>query len=95
MQDALAEYLKRFAPEQLEMQFGETLKRSGPPPANPGQKFWEMYGEFYRVLAQMSPDGLPHAFAEHFAAAYETASEELRDKSRKPSVTKVSARRSP
>ena len=95
MQDAIAEYLKRLAPEQLEMQFGETLKRSGPPPANPGQKFWEMYGEFYRVLAQMSPDGLPHAFAEHFAAAYETANEELREKSKKPSVTKVSARRSP
>jgi type VI secretion system FHA domain protein len=95
MQDAIAEYLKRFAPEQLEMQFGETLKGSGTLPANPGQKFWEMYGEYYKVLAQMAPEGLPHAFAEDFAKAYETASDELREKARRPAPSRQSGRRSP
>ena len=95
MQDAIAEYLKRLAPEQLEMQFGETLKRSGALPANPGQKFWEMYGEYYKVLAQMAPEGLPHAFAEDFAKAYETASDELREKARRPAPSRQSGRRSP
>ncbi len=95
MQDAIAEYLKRLAPEQLEMQFGETLKRSGGLPSNPGQKFWEMYSDYYKVLAQMAPEGLPHAFAEDFAKAYETASEELREKARRPAVTRMSGRRSP
>ena len=95
MQDAVAEYLKRLAPEQLEMQFGETLKRNGPLPTNPGQKFWEMYGDYYKVLAQMAPGGLPHAFAEDFAKAYETASEELREKAKRPAITRASARHSP
>jgi type VI secretion system protein len=96
MQDALGEYLKRLAPEQLELQFSETLKRSGAMPPNPGQKFWEMYAELYRVLAQLAPGGLPLAFAEDFAKAYETASEELREKARRPATpTKVSGRRSP
>ncbi len=96
MQDALALYLKRLAPEQLEQQFSETLSRSGAAPANPGQKFWEMYAELYRVLTQMAPEGLPHAFAEDFAKAYETASEELREKAKRPAApSKVSGRRSP
>jgi len=96
MQDALAEYLKRLAPEQLEQQFTETLERGGAMPANPGQKFWEMYRELYRVLAQLAPEGLPRAFAEEFAKAYETASEELRDKAKRPAApSKVSGRRSP
>ena len=95
MQDAIAEYMKRLAPEQLEMQFAETLKRNGPLPTNPGQKFWEMYGDYYKVLAQMAPEGLPHAFAEDFAKAYETASEELREKAKRPTASRASARRSP
>jgi type VI secretion system protein len=96
MQEAIGEYLKRLAPEQLELQFTETLKRSGAMPSNPGQKFWEMYGEFYRVLAQLAPEGLPHAFAEDFAKAYEAASEDMREKAKRPAApTRVSGRRSP
>ena len=79
MQDALAEYLRRFAPEQLEQQFDQGLARSLPSAAGDRQKYWELYTEFYRVLAQASAEGLPHAFAEEFARAYETASEELRE----------------
>jgi predicted component of type VI protein secretion system len=79
MQDALAEYLRRFAPEQLEQQFDQGLARSQPSGAGDPQKYWGLYTEFYRVLAQASAEGLPHAFAEEFARAYETASEELRE----------------
>ena len=79
MQDALAEYLRRFAPEQLEPQFDQGLARSQPSAAGDRQKYWDLYTELYRVLAQVSSDGLPHAFAEEFARAYETASEELRE----------------
>ena len=92
MQDALAEYLKRLAPDQLELQFSESLSRNGALPPNPGQRYWEMYSDLYRVLAQMAPEGLPHAFAEDFAKAYATASEELRERARRPSSA---ARRSP
>jgi type VI secretion system protein len=95
MQDALAEYLKRLSPAQLEQQFGEALKRSGPPPASPGQKYWDMYAELYRVLTQMAPEGLPHAFAEEFAKAYQTASQELRDKGRRPAAAALASRRAP
>jgi type VI secretion system protein len=92
MQDALAEYLKRLAPDQLELQFSESLSRNGALPAHPGQRYWEMYSDLYRVLAQMAPEGLPHAFAEDFAKAYATASEELRERARKPASA---GRRSP
>ena len=84
MQDALAEYLRRFAPEQLEQQFDQGLARSQPSTAGDRQKYWDLYTEFYRLLAQASAEGLPHAFAEEFARAYETASEELRESAPRP-----------
>jgi type VI secretion system FHA domain protein len=87
IQDALAEYLRRFAPEELEQQFGRSLERNGPPPAQPGQKYWEMYAEMYRVLSQATPAGLPHAFADEFARAYDTANEELRQRARRPAAS--------
>jgi predicted component of type VI protein secretion system len=37
-----------------------------------------MYGEMYRVLAHVGQDGMPHAFAEQFAAAYARREEEFR-----------------
>ncbi|HXQ64419.1 MAG TPA: type VI secretion system-associated FHA domain protein TagH [Steroidobacteraceae bacterium] len=95
MQDAVAEYLKRLAPEQLEQQFGEVLNRSGALPPNPHQKYWDMYAELYRVLAQMAPEGLPRAFAEEFSKAYQTATQELREKAKRPTDGAVSGRRAP
>ncbi len=84
LQDAIADYLRRLAPDQLEQQFAESLSRSGPLSEDPGQKYWEMYGEIYKVLAQTSPEGLPHAFAEEFARAYATAVAELAEQDRRP-----------
>jgi type VI secretion system protein len=81
MQDALAEFMQRLAPEGLERQFGESLAHtSGPVPANTGERYWQMYAELYRVLAQAGPEGLPHAFAEEFTKAYEVANTELRER---------------
>ena len=92
LQDAIADYLRRLAPEQLELQFAEALARGGPQPADSGQKYWEMYAEIYRVLAQTTPEGLPHAFAEEFAKAYATALAELAEQDKRPASP---ARRAP
>jgi predicted component of type VI protein secretion system len=92
LQDALAEYLKRLAPDQLEQQFVEALARSGPLSGDPKQKYWEMYAEIYRVIAQTAPEGLPHAFAEEFAKAYATALSELAEQDKRPAAA---SRRAP
>jgi type VI secretion system FHA domain protein len=92
LQDAIADYLRRLAPDQLEQQFAESLARSGPLNAEPGQKYWEMYAEIYKVLAQTTPEGLPHAFAEEFARAYATALAELAEQDRRPGAA---SRRAP
>jgi type VI secretion system FHA domain protein len=95
MQTALAEFLRRLEPAHLEPRFVEALKRSGPLPAQPGQKYWDMYGEIYRVLAQISPNGLPHAFAEEYARAYEKTLAELSDGDRRPGASVGDSRRAP
>jgi type VI secretion system protein len=80
LQDALSEYLLRFAPEQLEEQFERSLNR-GPGVEGPDThraRYWEMYAELFRVLAYAGTDGLPHAFAESFAEAYARQDAELR-----------------
>ena len=84
MQDALAVFMRRLAPEDLEQQFGESLAHSsGPVPANAGERYWQMYADLYRVIAQTGPEGLPHAFAEEFTKAYEVANAELRERSQR------------
>lgn len=84
MQDALAEYLDRFAPGKLEEQFDAGLRRVGTQGEDKG-RYWELYQEFYRVLTQANEAGVPHAFAEEFAKAYETVTgaERMREELRK------------
>lgn len=84
MQDALAEYLHRFAPEKLEEQFEVGLKRAGIVGGEKG-RYWDLYAEFYRVLTQANEAGVPHAFAEEFAKAYETVAgaERMREERRR------------
>ena len=82
LQDSIADYLRRLAPEELETQFAEALARRGAHAS--GETYWELYGEFYRVLAQTSPEGLPPAFAEEFARAYATAIAELAEHDKRP-----------
>lgn len=84
MQDGLAEYLLRFAPEKLEEQFESGLKRAGVSGGEKG-RYWQLYAEFYRVLTQANEAGVPHAFAEEFAKAYETVAgaERMREELRR------------
>jgi type VI secretion system FHA domain protein len=84
MQDALADFLRRLAPEVLEQQFADSESHSsGPLPGDARDRHWQMYGDLYRILAQAGPEGLPHSFAEEFSKAYEIASSELKDRNRR------------
>lgn len=81
MQDAVADFMRRFAPEVLEQQFADSLSQGGAnSDAGLRTRQWQMYADLYRVLAQTGPEGLPHAFAEEFAKAYELASNELKER---------------
>jgi type VI secretion system protein len=76
MQSALNEVLTRFAPQELEERFQRSAQRGvfGAPGKG---KYWEMYTELYATLAQRSPDGFPHLFAETFARDFEARMREL------------------
>ena len=65
---ALDEYVKRFAPANLQAQFDQAQQRAAAAPDK--QRYWELYAEMFRVLSQSNAQGLPHAFAEAFARAY-------------------------
>ena len=73
--EALEEYLGMFAPAALAEQFDRVLERSATPGVSPRARYWDMYGELYRVLVQPSETGLPHAFAERYTRAYQSARE--------------------
>ena len=73
--EALEEYLGMFAPGALTEQFDRVLERSATPGVSPRARYWDMYGDLYRVLVQPSETGLPHAFAERYTRAYQSARE--------------------
>jgi type VI secretion system protein len=65
---AMDEYLRRFAPANLQAQFDQSLQRAAGAPGK--HRYWELYADMFRVLSQSNAEGLPHAFAEAFARAY-------------------------
>ena len=71
--DALQVYVSLFSPSVLAQQFDRVLARAATPPASPRAKYWDMYADLYRVLAQPNEAGMPHAFAEHYDRAYHAA----------------------
>jgi type VI secretion system protein len=79
VQEALGDYLTRFAPDQLEEQFDRSLSRGPLPGAPDAGRYWELYAELFRVLSHTGGDGLPHAFSEAFAEAYARHEETLRE----------------
>jgi predicted component of type VI protein secretion system len=82
---AIDEYVKRFAPNELQAQFDPTLRRQGFDAATAKSRYWDLYGDLYRALAQMDDAGIPHAFADTFARAYATVlADELAAQARKP-----------
>jgi type VI secretion system protein len=84
MQDAVADFMRRFAPEVLDQQFAESLSHGAiTPDGELRARQWQMYSDLYRVLSQTGPEGLPHAYAEEFAKAYEVASGELKARNKR------------
>ena len=76
-QAALADFIQRMSPEELEERFARGAKRSSIIGGNVKARYWELYTEFFRGLTQGSGDSLPHVFAEAFARAYESSIREL------------------
>jgi type VI secretion system protein len=69
MREAFLEFIGRFDPAELEARFQRAGRRGKG--AETGQaRYWELFVEFYRNLAEMPADHLPHTFVEAFATAY-------------------------
>jgi type VI secretion system protein len=76
-QAALADFIQRLSPEELEERFARGAKRSSIIGGNVKARYWELYSEFFRGLTQGSGDSMPHVFIEAFARAYESSIREL------------------
>jgi type VI secretion system protein len=74
--------LQQLAPSNIADQFEHGRSRALAPGQDPRPRYWEHYGEFFRVLTQQGPDALPHPYIEAFARAYTQARTELRAKRR-------------
>ncbi len=83
---AFVEFIGRFDPAELEARFERTLRRAGTPPdarrgasasaQNPdtgAARYWQLFTEFYRNLAEMPQREMPPTFVEAFATAYRQA----------------------
>ncbi|MGH8220578.1 MAG: type VI secretion system-associated FHA domain protein [Steroidobacteraceae bacterium] len=70
---AFVEFVGRFDPAELEARFERTLRRSVKTAANDESRYWRLFVEFYRNLAEMPADRMPHTFVEAFATAYKRA----------------------
>lgn len=69
MREALVALLGQLDPDELEQQFGGATRG----PANPEAlaRYWSLYRELFRSVAQTGDAGLPPAFQEEFARAYQ------------------------
>ena len=86
MRQALRDYMERFDPDELRLQFDQGLKRNPLLAGTNRLKYWELYEETYHALAHGDEGKLPDAFSEEFARAYEREVEELKLRSsEKPS----------
>jgi type VI secretion system protein len=74
--------LEQVAPTNIADQFEHGRSRSLAPGQDPRPRYWEHYGEFYRVLTQQGGDALPHPYVEAYARAYTQARTDLRAKRR-------------
>lgn len=70
---AFVEFIGRFDPAELEARFQRALRRGGKPPEPLESRYWQLFVEFYRNLAEMPADRMPHTFVEAFATAYKHA----------------------
>jgi predicted component of type VI protein secretion system len=65
--------LEQLAPSNVADQVESGRARALPPGQDPRPRYWEHFAEFYRVLTQASPEGLPYPFTEQFRRTYEEA----------------------
>jgi len=82
MMQALEDYMERFDPDELRLQFDQGLKRNPLLAGTNRLKYWELYEETYRTLARPEQGKLPATFSEEFARAYEREIEALRSRTR-------------
>ena len=82
MMQALEDYMERFDPDELKLQFDQGLKRNPLLAGTNRLKYWELYEETYRTLARSEQGKLPETFSEEFARAYEREIEALRSRTR-------------
>lgn len=78
MMNALRDFMERFDPDELRLQFDQGLKRNPLLAGTNRLKYWELYEETYHTLAHGDDGKLPDAFSEEFARAYEREVEELK-----------------
>lgn len=69
MREALDALLASLDPAELEQQFGGTTR--GPANAVALARYWSLYRELFQSLAPAGDAGLPPAFREEFARAYQ------------------------
>ena len=72
LREALTAMLGSLDPEELEQQFGGTTR--GPANSEAQGRYWNMYREIFRASAATGDSGLPAAFQEEFARAYQALS---------------------
>jgi type VI secretion system protein len=65
--------LAQLAPSSVADQFEQGRARTLAPGQDPRPKYWEHYGELFRVIVQNGTDGVPHPYSEAYARAYEVA----------------------
>lgn len=81
MLQALRDYMERFDPDELRLQFDQGLKRNPLLAGTNRLKYWELYEETYHTLAHGEEGKLPEAFSDEFARAYEREVEVLKARS--------------
>ena len=65
--------LEQLAPSNVADQFEQGRARTLAPGQDPRPKYWEHYGELFRVIVQNANDGVPHPYSEAYAQAYAAA----------------------
>lgn len=78
MAQAMNDFMERFDPEELRLQFDQGLKRNPLLAGTNRLKYWELYEETYSALAHGEGGKLPEAFSEEFARAYEREVESIK-----------------
>jgi type VI secretion system protein ImpI len=82
MQHALNDFMERFDPDELRVQYDQGLKRNPLLSGTNKLKYWELYEESYQALTQGDDGKLPELFSEDFARAYEHEVEQLKTATR-------------